>query len=135
MLRLLDERDFDAQFHVGESKLSRTCASGEIDRIIRRSHDAPGQDGVQLYAGKCAPVKLEGRPGGIHLCGGAIDAAEDVELVVMEIDRDGIVGLVGWALRTEPRGHAEKDRESGKPEALAAVRQRRFVPGKGRVHR
>ena len=49
----------------------------------------------------------------------AVDAAEDVKLVVMQVDRDGIVGLVGRALRAKPWGHAKQDCERGKAEKLA----------------
>ena len=81
-------------------------AAGKIDGIVRRSHDAPGKNGVQLHARKCAPVELEGRAGGVDFRRGAVDAAEDVELVVVQVDGDGIVGLIGRALRAKTAGTA-----------------------------
>ena len=87
---------------------------------------------MELHAGKRAPVELEGRPGGVHLCRSAVDAAEDVELVVMQIDRNGVVGLVGRALRTEPRHGEKEEGKRGHPQLSAAAPERVFSPGKSK---
>jgi hypothetical protein len=88
-----------------------------------------------LDAWQRAPIEFESRACRAEHDWSAVDAAEDVELVVMQVDRDGIVGLVGRTLRAEPWGRAKKKRERGKSEALAGVRQRRFFSGTVRVRR
>jgi len=96
---LLDESDLGAQFHIGEAESAGPGAAWQIDGIVGGRDLAPGQDGMKLNAGNHAPVELEGRADGVDLCGGSIDAAEDVELVMAVVDRDRIVGLERRALR------------------------------------
>ena len=54
---------------------------------------------MQLHSGNGAPVELEGRPSRIDFRRRSIHTAEDVELVVMQVDRNRIVGLKRRPLR------------------------------------
>ena len=82
---------------------------------------------MELHAGKRAPVELEGRPRGVHLRRSAVHAAEDVELVVMQIDRNRIVGLVGRALRPQPRHGKDESSGQSQPCAVAGDFHRRSL--------
>ena len=81
---------------------------------------------MKLYTGNGAPVELEGRTRRIQLGRRAVDAAEDVELIVMQVDRDRVVGLIRRPLRAEACDAAEKKQERGEAEAAADVPYRRI---------
>src|SRR5580658_10302992 len=96
-----DDGEFYAQFHVGETKRARTRSTRQVNGIVRREDASPREYGVQLHPRNCAPVELESWPRGVDFCRRAIDAAEDVELVVMQVDRHRIVSLIRGSLRPE----------------------------------
>jgi len=52
---------------------------------------------VKLDVGDGSPVEFKGGASGVSFDGGAVELAEDVELVVVEVDGGGVVGLKGWA--------------------------------------
>ena len=68
-------------------------AAGGVDRTIGGVDGAPGGDDVQLHPGNGAPVELQGRTSGIDFRRRSIHSPEDVELVMVQIDRDWIVDL------------------------------------------
>jgi hypothetical protein len=69
-----------------------SSSAGKIDRIVRWRDRAP--------------VELDSRSRGIDFRRRPVHAAEDVKLVMVQIDRHGIVGLIRRPLRPQPRrGH------------------------------
>jgi hypothetical protein len=54
---------------------------------------APGQDDVELDAGYGSPVEFKGGADGVYFDGRAVGGAEDVELIMAVVDRNGVVGL------------------------------------------
>ena len=99
VLRLFDIGDLCAQFHISETKGAGAGATGQIDRIVRGVDRAPGQNGVKLHPGNGTPVELESRTRGISFHRSSVCTAENVELVMVQIYRNRIVGLVRWPLR------------------------------------
>src|SRR6185437_5828553 len=102
ILAFFDEGDFGAELGVSQAE-GRGLTGGR--------NRTPGKDGVQLHAWDGAPVELEGGAGGVHLDRGAVGGAEDVELVMVQVDRNGIVHLEGRALSEEAGDRQEQQKE------------------------
>ena len=75
---------------------------------------------MKLKVGHGSPVELEGRPCRVKLRRSAIHAAEDIELVVMEVHRYWIVGLKGRPLHPEPGDGEEQEQKEKQPCAASA---------------
>lgn len=85
---------------------------------------------MELHAGNSTPVELKGGAGGIHLNRSAVGAAEDVELVVMQIDGNRIVGLVRRPLREEIGSSEDHEEEHGQFCGVGKDFHSRFLKGK-----
>src|ERR1017187_4729881 len=101
VLRFFDEGDLGAQFRVGDTEGARSRSARQVNGIVRREDTSYWNYGVQLHSGKGAPVELESRPSRVDFRRRARDTAEDIELVVMQVDRNWIVGLKRRPLRPQ----------------------------------
>ena len=104
----LIKRNLHAQFRIYQSKSIGARASGEVNRVVRRCDGAPGQNRVKLYSRQRAPVELKSRPCRVDLRSGPVHRAEDVELVVMQVNRHRIIDLKRRPLRPESRNRQAK---------------------------
>src|ERR1035438_9557880 len=66
---------------------------------------------MELDAGNCAPVELEGGAGGVNLHGRAVHAAKNIELIVPKVDRHRVVVLKRRPLRPEGGGADEQQQQ------------------------
>ena len=60
-----------------------------------------------------APVELDGWSSGVDFRRGPVHAAEDVELVVVQVDRHRIVGLIRRSLRPQPGNGEQESTQQG----------------------
>lgn len=109
VLRFFDEGDLGAGFHIGVAEGGGANAAGCVDRVIGGINGAPGGDDVELHPGNGTPVELEGRTGGINFLRRSIHSAENVELVMVQVDRHRIVDLVWRALCPEAGGRHHEE--------------------------
>jgi hypothetical protein len=88
------------------------CSAGSVDGVVGWNNSAEWQDGVKLNVGDGAPVEFECGTGWVGLGWGAVECAEDIELVVAEVDGGGVVGLKGRAgLGAEPGGGGDEEKQ------------------------
>ena len=97
--------------HIRVAEGGRANAGRGVDRVIGWVDSAPGRDDVELHPGNRAPVELEGRTNGIDFRRRSIHAPEDVELVMVQVHRNRIVGLKRRPLRPHAgrRNHNEQE--------------------------
>src|SRR5271157_3263602 len=105
---LFDDGEFHAQFHVIEAKRAWARSSGKVNGIVRWKDASPGKYGVQLHPGYGPPVEFKSRTGRVDFRRCAANTAEDIELVVMQVDRHRIVSLIRRTLRPQYRSRKQK---------------------------
>src|ERR1017187_1843865 len=120
VLRLLDESNLCAQFDVCEPESAGTGAAGEIHRIVGRKDAAQGKDRVKLHPRNRAPVKLEGRSSRVDLRRSSVYSTKDVELIVMQVHRNRIVGLVRWPLPPQVRCGEQHEQDQSELRKIAS---------------
>lgn len=108
---LFEPGNFSAEFHVGEADGGGTSAAGSVDGIVVGIDGAKRDDEMELQPGQRAPVELESGTERIDFSGCTVGRAEDVELIMAVIDRNGVVGLEGRPRLSPQLGRSQHEEQ------------------------